>query len=149
MIRTALISAALMAGLLAGSGTAADRAFSQAQPSAGQVTAAEAAPFLGDWSLTLDGPNGVRTFELVVKVEKEKVVGEITTGTVSKHPITDITKPDKSLVLKYAFDYEGNNVDAVVRLTPAADNKVTAQIDFAGGAYVMSGTAAKKEKPGV
>lgn len=36
-----------------------------------------------------------------------------------------------------------------VRLTPAADNKVTAQIDFAGGAYVMSGTATKKEKPGV
>ena len=149
MIPTAIISTALMAGLFAGSGAAADRAFNQAQASAGQVTAAEAAPFIGDWSLTLDGPNGVRTFELVVKVEKEKVVGEITTATVSKQPITDITKPDKSLVLRYAFDYEGNSVDAVVQLTPAADNKVTAQIDFAGGAYVMSGTATKKEKPGV
>jgi hypothetical protein len=37
-------------------------------------------------------------------------------------------------------------VDAVVSLTPAEEGKVNAQIDFAGGSYVMTGTATKKGK---
>ena len=65
MIRTALASAALVATLLA---PATARA---------QATAADAAPFLGDWTLALQGPNGPATFNLSVKVEDDKVVGEI------------------------------------------------------------------------
>jgi hypothetical protein len=37
-------------------------------------------------------------------------------------------------------------VDAVVRMTPADEGKTNAEIWFAGGAYVMSRTATKKEK---
>jgi hypothetical protein len=148
MIRTAITSAAMIAGLLAPSVAVADRTVGQAQPAAGQVTPAEAAPFIGEWNLALDGPNGARTFALVIKVEKEKVVGDITTATVANQPITDVTRTDKGLVLRYTFNYDGNPVDAVVRLTPGADGKVAAEIDFASGAYVMSGTATKKEKPG-
>jgi hypothetical protein len=37
-------------------------------------------------------------------------------------------------------------VDAVVSLTAAEEGKLNAQIDFAGGAYVMTGTATKNEK---
>jgi hypothetical protein len=37
-------------------------------------------------------------------------------------------------------------VDAVVSLMPATDGRMAAQIDFAGGAYIMSGSATKKEK---
>jgi hypothetical protein len=148
MIRIATTSAVLVAGLLVASGAAAaDQTVSQAAATAGQVTPAEAAPFIGDWSLVLDGPNGARTFALVIKVEKERVVGDITTATVANQPITDVTKTDKGLVLRYSFSYEGNPVDAVVRLTPGTDGKVAAEIDFAGGAYVMAGSATKKEKP--
>ena len=110
------------------------------------MTAADAAPFIGEWTLALQGPNGPGAFDLTVKVEKEKVVGEITGADMPTQPITDVTKADKSLVLSYSFDYEGNAVAAVVSLTPAPDGKMSAQIDFAGGAYVMSGTATKKEK---
>ena len=53
---------------------------------------------------------------------------------------------DKSLMLAYSFTWEGNPVEAVVSLTPAPEGKTTAQIDFAGGAYIMTGTATKKEK---
>jgi len=50
------------------------------------------------------------------------------------------------LALSYSFTWEGNPVDAVIKLTPAADDgKTSAQIDFAGGAYVMTGSATKKE----
>jgi hypothetical protein len=134
MIRSALMHTVLVAWLL-----------TPAQ-SGGQLTATDAAPFLGDWTLTLQGPNGPGTFDLTVKVEKEKVVGEITNPQMPTQPITDVAKAEKSLVLRYTFTWEGNPVDAAVSLTPADDGKVAAQIDFAGGAYTMTGTAAKKEK---
>ena len=147
MIRTVIVSTALIAGLLTRSDVAAGRAAMAAQ-SAAQVTAADAAPFIGEWTLDLQSQDGPRTFALVVKVEKEKetVVGEITGGTTPAQPITDVTKADKSLVLRYSFDYQGNPVSTIVSLTPAPEDKMSAQIDFAGGAYIMSGTATKKEK---
>jgi hypothetical protein len=133
MIRTLIASTALMAGLLTPQLTA-------------QVTASDAAPFVGDWSLALQGTNGPGTFDLTIKVDKDKVVGEIKNPELPAQAITDITKVEKSLVLRYSFDYQGNPVDAAVSLTPAEGGKTNAEIDFAGGAYVMSGTATKKEK---
>jgi hypothetical protein len=112
----------------------------------GQVSATEAAPFIGEWTLALDGPNGPGTFGLSVKLEKDKVSAELVSETVGTSAITSITKADKTLALSYSFLYEGNPVDAVIRLTPGSDGRTTAQIDFAGGAYVMSGTATRKEK---
>jgi hypothetical protein len=134
MIRTALASTALVATLFA---PATARA---------QATAADAAPFLGDWTLALQGPNGPATFNLSVRVENDKVVGEIGSDAVPVQKITSISKTDKSLVLNYSFPWEGNAIDAVVSLMPGTDGKTTAQIDFAGGAYTMTGTATKKEK---
>jgi hypothetical protein len=116
------------------------------QQDASSVSVADAAPFLGEWTLTLQGPNGPGTFGLTVKAEGDKVVGEISNEMMPVQAISKISKVDKSLVLAYAFPWEGNSVDAVVTLTPGEEAKMTAQIDFASGAYVMSGTAAKKEK---
>jgi hypothetical protein len=145
MIRPVILSTALVALLLAPSGLFGSQALLAAQQSGGQVTAADAAPFIGDWTLTLEGQNGPAAFDLAVKVEKDKVVGEITHPGAPARPITDVSKADRSLVMSYSFDYEGNAVDAVVRMTPADEGKTNAEISFAGGAYVMSGTAAKKE----
>ena len=146
MIRTALVSTALISGLLVASGADARPPVPAVQ--AAQATAADAAPFLGDWTLALQGPNGPGSFTLSVKVDKEKdkVVGEIGSEAMPTQPITSISKVDKSLVLSYSFTWEGNPVGAVVSLMPGAEGKVNAQIDFAGGAYIMSGTATKKEK---
>jgi hypothetical protein len=136
MIGTIIAGTLLIAGLF----TAPAQAVAQATP-------ADAAPFLGDWTLEMQGPNGPGTFDLTVKVEKEKVGAEIKSEQMPLHAITDVTKSGKSLYLSYSFDYEGNAVSAVVSLTPAAEGgKTTAQIDFAGGAYVMTGVATKKEK---
>jgi hypothetical protein len=111
-----------------------------------QITPADAAPFLGEWTLALQGPNGPGTFSLRVDVEKEKVVAEISNEQMPKQAISDISVVKKSLVLGYSFTWEGNPVSAVVMLTPAEDGKTNAQIDFAGGAYIMTGPATKKEK---
>ena len=111
-----------------------------------QVTAADAAPFVGEWTLALQGPDNPGTFALSVTVDQEKVTAEISSDALPRQAIRDISLLNKSLILSYTFTWEGNPVDAVVSLTPADGGKMTAQIDFAGGAYVMSGTAARKEK---
>ena len=146
MIRTTVLSCVLAAGVLTMSTAARGASTGTVSEQAAQATPADAAPFVGDWTLTMQGPNGPGAFDLSVKVEKEKVLAEISSEMLPKQPITSITMAAKTLVLGYSFQWEGNPVEAVVSLTPAADDKTTAQIDFAGGAYVMTGTAAKKEK---
>ncbi len=145
MIRTLIAATALMAGLVISFGVAAGPAAHAAQP-AGQVTAADAAPFVGEWTLDLQGPNGPGAFDVIVKVEKEKVTGEITGGTIATQPFADVSKADQSLLLSYSFTWENNPVDAVVKLTPAPEGKMNAQIAFASGAYIMTGSATRKEK---
>jgi hypothetical protein len=112
-----------------------------AQPAV--ATPESAAAFVGDWTLALEGPNGPGTFTLTVKVTEGKVTGEISSETQARQAITDITKSDTSLLLRYSFDYQGTPVAALVTLKPEGD-KIGASIDFADGAYVMTGTATKK-----
>jgi hypothetical protein len=145
MIRTFIAGTALIAGLVVPYDVVAGPVATAAQ-SAAPVTAADAAPFIGEWTLDLQGPNGPGSFELTVKMEKEKVTGEITGGTLATQPIADVSKADQSLLLSYSFTWENNPVDAVVKMTPAPEGKMNAQIAFASGAYIMTGTAAKKEK---
>ena len=118
MIRTAVVSSVLIAGLLIALPATAVGAAPDAVQTAGPISAADAAPFVGDWTLTLEGPNGPATFDLSIKVEQDKVVGEIKSAELPAQPITDITKADKSLLLRYSFDYQGNQVPTVVSLMP-------------------------------
>jgi len=145
MIGRVAFSSALVAVVSAMPCAAGAEAVRQAAPAAGQATAADAAPFVGEWTLALQGPNGPGTFDLSVKVEKEKVSGEISSDLLPKQAVRDISLVNKSLTLSYTFTWEGSPVEAAVSLTPADGGKMTAQMDFAGGAYVMTGTAAKKE----
>jgi hypothetical protein len=143
MTRKTIACLALIAAVLIPCEVGATRPDRDGQAAA-QMTAADAAPFIGAWALALNGQNGAQAMDLTVKVDKEKVVAEITIAGMPAQAITDVTKADKSLILRYSFDYQGQPIPAVVTLTPGAEGKTNAQVDFAGGAYVLTGTAAKK-----
>jgi hypothetical protein len=123
-------------------GTPAAPAATPAAPNA--ATPENAAPFLGDWTITAEGPNGPAVFALSVKSNEGKVTADISSDQQPLQTITDVTRSESSLVLRYMFDYQGMAVPVVVTLKPANDT-VGAQLDFADGAYVMTGTAAKKK----
>jgi hypothetical protein len=144
MLRMSIVALAASAALLVSTPAGAGP-LTTATQGAAQASAADAGPFIGEWKLELTGPNGPGGFDLTVKIAEGKVAAEIIGAGMPPQPITDISKTDKSLVLRYSFDYQGNQVAAVVTLTPAADGKTSAEIDFAGGAYLMTGTATKKE----
>ena len=143
-MRRVLASTLLTVGLAAAAVLSAPLvASAQTAPAPVPATAAEAAPFLGDWTLTMQGPDRAASFDLTVKVEGEKVVGEISAAEMAKEFVPEAWMAEKTFRMKYSFNYQGNPIDGVISLTPAAD-KVDAQIDFANGAYLMTGTAAKK-----
>ena len=95
MIRTTLVSTVLVATLLAPASALA------------QVTAADVASFVGDWTLAMQGPNGPGTFNLSVKVEDDKVVGEIGSDALPTQKVTSISKTDKSLVCELLLSMGG------------------------------------------
>ena len=137
MIRTLALLCAAAMGLI----FIPTAALAQAPAAA---TPENAASFIGDWTLSLEGGQGPAQIPLSIKADAGKVVGSLSMGGQGTQTITDVSVNGKTLMLTYSFDYQGNAVEAVVSLTLAGD-KVNAQISFAGGAYTMSGTAEKKK----
>jgi hypothetical protein len=109
------------------------------------VTPVQAAPFLGDWVVSAQGQQGPLTFALAVTATDGKVAAEISNDQMpGKQAITDITKTGEMLTLKYSLDYQGNSVPVVITLTPAAET-LKVSFDFAGGQFMLAGTATKKK----
>lgn len=142
MRRSVFLAAVL--GVLVCAGAVGQARTPAAVAQAAQVSVKDAEPFLGDWTLTMNGQNGPGVFALKLKSDGTKVTGEISSDQMALTPINDVTKTEKSLVLRYQFDYNGMPVDTVVTMTPGADDKMAVAFDFAGGAYQMEGTGAKK-----
>lgn len=107
---------------------------------------ADAAEFMGVWTITVEGPQGPIEQELTLKAEADKVVGDITSSFQPEpQRITDITKVGKDLVLNYSGNFEGNPFDARVVVTPTAADQATVAIDINGGQMAISGTGVKKK----
>jgi len=103
-------------------------------------------PFLGDWTIAATGSYGEARLAMSLKVAEGKVAGEVTDAN-GTHAIIDAWKSGTSLVCRYAFDYQGMRIDAVVTLTPG-DKKVDAALDFANGSAQFVGTAALAQAAG-
>ena len=143
MIRTVLSRAAVIFLLVSAPATARPALYAQ---TAGQATPAQAAAFVGDWTLALVGDMGPANFDLTIKLDQNKVAGQISGAEQPAVAISNITMAEKTMVLSYNLDYQGMAIDTVLSLTPGADGKVSARMEFASGAYVVTGAATKKEK---
>jgi hypothetical protein len=139
-VRLILSAVVLLAGLVA-----IDRPVAaQAAAPAAAVTPAQAAPFMGDWTVSLNGDMGPAVFNLSFSTVAGKVQAKVSSAQQAETVVTNITAQDKSLVLQYSFDYQGNDVPVTIVLTPNGD-KVKADFDFANGAYTVSGPGEKKK----
>jgi hypothetical protein len=113
--------------------------------SAQTLTVADLGMFAGEWTLTLDSPQGAFEQNVVFKDEGGKVVAEMTSAIQPEaQKVTDISKSGTDVVLKFAGNYEGNPFDAAVTLSPDGTDKCKVTFDVNGGQFTMSGTGMKK-----
>ena len=112
---------------------------------AAQLAPADAGAFMGSWALMLDTPQGAFEQTLVLKDEGGKVVGEISNQMAPEvQKVTDVSKKDGDLVLKFAGNFQGNPFDAMITMTPDGTDKAKVTFDVNGGQFTMSGTGTKK-----
>jgi len=109
------------------------------------LSAADAAKFMGAWVLGLDTPQGALTMNLTLKDDGGKVAGQLTSDIApDAQAIKDISKEGENLVLKYELDFQGQAIPAQITIAPDGADKWKANFDFAGGQFVVDGTAVKK-----
>ena len=110
-----------------------------------QLAPADAGSFIGNWTLTLDSPQGAMEQSVVLKDEGGKVVAEMSSQIQPEtQKVTDVTKDKDNLVLKFAGNFQGNPFDAVITMTPDGTDKVKVLFDINGGQFSMNGTGVKK-----
>lgn len=113
--------------------------------SAQTLTVADLGVFSGEWTLTLDSPQGAFEQSVTFKDEDGKAVAEMTSAMQPEtQKVTDISKTGGDVVLKFAGNFQGNPFDAAITLTPDGTDKCKVTFDVNGGQFTMSGTGAKK-----
>lgn len=113
--------------------------------SAQTLTIADLGIFAGEWTLTLDSPQGAFEQSVVFKDEDGKAVAEMTSAIQpDAQKVTDISKSGSDVVLKFAGNFQGNPFDAAITLTPDGTDKCKVTFDVNGGQFTMNGTGTKK-----
>jgi hypothetical protein len=108
------------------------------------LTVADLGSFAGEWTLTLDSPQGPFEQSLTFKDEDGKAIAELNNEMLGLTKVTDISKDGENVVLKYAGNFQGSPFDAAVTLTPDGTDKLKVTFDVNAGQFSMSGTGVKK-----
>ncbi len=138
-----IFTAALLTQVVQGRSQAPSQAARPATASASSITPEQAAPFLGNWLVTLS--MGANDFSLAVTVTADagKVAATVGSETQPTTNVTNISLSGKSLVLKYATEMQGTATSNVMTLTPDGAG-MKASLAVMDGQYEMAGTAAKQ-----
>lgn len=110
-----------------------------------RATLENAAAFLGEWTLNLEGPNGPAAMAVVLKNNAGRIAGEVSSETQPAQTVSAFTRRGTALELRYTVDFEGTHIEGVVTLT-STNGTIAASVNLADGAFVMEGTATKKAK---
>lgn len=107
-----------------------------------QVSAADAAPFVGTWKLKFEGPMGPLELTLKVTSEGDKVVGEMVADMLGNAKSTSASKGPNGLTLKFDLDIMGMQLPGALTISPEG-GKVKATFDLMDGAFSMPGEGTK------
>ncbi len=109
---------------------------------ASPATAADIAPFGGNWLVTIAVMGRDATFAVLVKADQATPSVTIEADGQPTVNVTDISTSGDSLVLKYLTSAMGTTIPTVLVLTPDGAG-ARATMSVMNGQYQMSGTAAK------
>jgi len=107
------------------------------------ATAAQVAPFVGDWVVTMSMQAFEATFAVSVKSDGGKPSATVSADGQPTATVTDILAAGNNLVLKYFISMQGTPISSVLTLTPDGAG-LRATMAIMDGQYEMSGTGAKQ-----
>lgn len=111
-----------------------------------QLAPADAAAFMGNWTVTLDTPQGSFDQTVVIKDEGGKVVAEMSSQMQPDvQKVTDVTRKGDDLILKFAGNFQGNPFDAQITMSPDGADKCKLLFDINGGQFSMNGAGTRKK----
>ena len=113
------------------------------------ITAAQAAPFLGEWTVATNAPGlGAQTYTVQVTRVGDGVAASVTPANQTAIAVKDVRLSGRSLLLSYATSYPGMSIPTVLILTPTSDaGGMRADLSLMDGQFEMSGTATKGHAP--
>src|SRR5262245_31565957 len=115
----------------------------EGQSQAAPPTAAQLAPFLGDWLMSMSMGANEATFALSIKSDGGKPSAVITAEGQPTINVADVAAVGKGLVLKYTMQAMGTTIPSVLTLTPDGAN-LRANMAVMDGQYELSGSATKQ-----
>ena len=108
-----------------------------------QLDVAEAQAFLGSWVVDMQTDFGPFTMNLDVTDASGKVAASMGSPEMGgSQPVTDITKSNESLVLRFTADAQGQMVDIEVSLLPNGSS-LDVYFDVGQGQFSATGTATR------
>ena len=107
------------------------------------VSAEQAAPFIGNWLVTMSMGANEATWAVGVTANGATVAATVGSDTQPTVNVTDISMSGKSLVLRYVVNMQGTPLSTVLTLTPDG-TAMKAAMTLMDGQYEMAGTAAKQ-----
>jgi hypothetical protein len=107
------------------------------------ITLDEAAPFLGAWTSTMEGPAGPINFRIALNMEDGKVVATVSSDLISERRVRDITKTEKGISLRYTAELWGYSAPLVMTLAPERD-ELQANVLVMQGQFQLSGMATRQ-----
>jgi mono/diheme cytochrome c family protein/glucose/arabinose dehydrogenase len=107
-------------------------------------TAAQVAPFLGDWVSTVAMGGNQSTSLVSVKADGGKVTATIQPEGQAPLTNTSVSMSGNSLVVRYTQQMAGTTIPTVLMLTPQGE-VMRVQMSMMEGQYEMAGVAAKQQ----
>jgi hypothetical protein len=116
-----------------------------ARPAAAQseLDASEATAFLGQWVVPINSDYGPFTIEIDLRDEAGKVAATVGVSEAGmSQDVTNITRNEARLILRYDAEYEGQYFPVTIQLEPEGDG-LSVGFDAADGQFFASGTATR------
>ena len=111
--------------------------------SAAPITAEQAAPFIGDWLVSVGMNTFEATFAVAVKAEGGKGAATVSAAGQPTINVSDTSLAGNNLVLRYSTDLQGSPVPTTMTLTPDGQG-LRVNMALMDGQFEMAGSATKQ-----
>ena len=109
-----------------------------------QLDTSDAQAFVGSWDLAITSEMGPFNIDLEIADRGGKVAAVMGTPEMGSQEVTDITRQGEDLLLRYAFNQQGQIIPISLTLTPQGE-ALGAAVNVGDGMFTATGTATRAD----